>query len=106
MVLGEDFIFRDDIKENTVPIELLTGPFKGTVFRFNNMKVIEEENEAIMQFDFILHETNKKYPEEKLRNNDKFNKHIGIILNTLILESLDKEPDANRKNNSETPSSE
>lgn len=107
MILGEDYTFRDDIKETTVPIEILTGPFKGTVYRYNNMKVIEseEEDKGIIKFDFIIHETNKKYSEEKLRNSDKFHKHIGLILNALILESLDKmDPDANRENNIKTSS--
>lgn len=100
MNIGEDFKFRDDLKEDTVPIELLTGPYKGVVYRYTNVRVLEqEEGTAKMQFDYELHKMGE-HTETSLRKDTKFTVHIGLILNNLILEVVDNE---NRETDSEEP---
>jgi hypothetical protein len=98
MFIGVDYKFRDDLKEDTVPIELLTGPYKGVVYRYTKVAVKEkEDNTAVMQFDYHLHYTGE-LSETTIRRDAKFTHHIGLILNALILETVDNE---NREDHSE-----
>jgi hypothetical protein len=88
MIIGEDYKFRDDLKHDTVPIELLSGPYKGIVLRYTKVTIKEqEENNAIIKFDYDLIDSNK-FKENKLRDDMLFQDHIGLILNDMILESV------------------
>lgn len=89
MILGEDFKFRDDMKADTVPIEFLTDPYKGVILRYTNVGVKElENNTAILQFGYELYEMGD-HTETKLRKDQRFQEHAGLVLNALILETLD-----------------
>lgn len=89
MLLEEDFKFRDDIKADTVPIELLTGPYKGVTLRYVRVAIKEQEdNSAVLQFDYELFEMGD-HTETKLRKDPNFQEHAGLVLNALILETLD-----------------
>lgn len=91
MNIAEDWKFRDDLKEDTVPIELLTGPYKGVTFRYTDVKVVEQEHgTAKMQFNYELYQMGE-HTETSLRKDTKFTTHIGLILNKLILEVVDDE---------------
>lgn len=91
MNIGEDWKFRDDLKEDTVPIELLTGPYKGVTFRYTDVKVVEQElGTAKMQFNYELYQMGD-HTETSLRKDSKFTTQIGLILNKLILEVVDDE---------------
>ena len=93
MIIGEDFKFRDDLKGDTVPMELLTGPYKGVILRYTNVGVKElEDDTAVLQFAYELMEMGD-HTETKLRKDVKFQEHAGLILNALILETLDAEDD-------------
>ena len=100
MILDEDFKFRDDLKADTVPIELLTGPYKGVIYRYTATKL--EENDAKtgakLMFDYDFFETGT-FTEAKLRKDKKFSFHIGLILNSLILEYVNSPDDNDRKAN-------
>ena len=88
MIINIDYKFRDDLKEDTVPIELLTGPYKGVVYRYTQVAIKEQANDsAVMQFDYYLHQTGG-LTETSLRADQKFTTHIGLILNQLILDSV------------------
>ena len=90
MILGEDFKFRDDMKHDTVPIELLTGPYKDIILRYTKVAIKEQENEsARLLFEYEIYKTGV-YSEATLRNDVKFQTHIGLVLNQLILDSLDE----------------
>ena len=89
MILGQDYKFRDDMKYDTVPIELLTGPYKGVILRYTQVAIKEQENEsARMMFDYDLYKTGD-FSELTLRRDVVFTNHIGLVLNSLILESLE-----------------
>jgi len=93
MILGEDYKFRDDLvkeKTETVPIELLTGPFKGVILRYTRVAIQENKNDsASLQFEYDLLKIPGKFSHPGLRKNKLFTKHIGLILNALILEVVD-----------------
>lgn len=91
MIIGEDYKFRDDLKHDTVPIEILSGPYKGIVLRYTKVMIKEQEREnALIKFDYDLIETNK-FKEKKLRQDKLFQEHIGLILNDMILETIESD---------------
>lgn len=97
MILGEQWKFRDDIKADTVPIELLTDPYKGVILRYIKVAIKEQENNsAILQFDYELFEMGN-HTETKLRRDPMFQEHAGLVLNALILESLDAQEAAEKE---------
>jgi len=104
MIVNEDFKFRDDLiksDKDTVPIELLTGNYKGVIIRYTRVAIMEQEDQtARLQFDYDVLNPGK-YTETKLRKDKTYEFHIGLILNALILEATDaKDDDANRENDS------
>lgn len=108
MIVGEDYKFRDDIKESTVPIELLTGPYKGVIVRFVSVGIKEQQNDsAVLSFQYVLHAMGD-FTETQLRVDKRFETHIGTILNCMILEvaDADKEPHEHRKSDSKEPTQE
>jgi hypothetical protein len=101
MILGEDFKFRDDMKEDTVPIEMLTGPYKGVILRYTTVAIQEQENgSAKLKFDYELYETGE-HTMVGLRKDDRFQIHAGLILNAMILESIEAPDNELRKDDPE-----
>lgn len=94
MIINEDFKFRDDLvkeKTDTVPIELLTDPYKGVILQYTKVSIKEQkDNTAILKFDYELKKMGE-HTETSLRKDKKFNNHIGLVLNSLILEVVDNE---------------
>lgn len=92
MIIGKDYLLRDDLYEEdkTLPVEVLTGPYKGAILRFTTVSIKEmDNNEAKMLFDYELIEMGE-HTETSLRKDSKFTQHIGLILNTMILETLEE----------------
>ncbi len=95
MIDKEDWRFRDDLYKpdngDTVPIEVLTGPYKNVIFRYVRIGVSEKENgEAVLRFQYELLDMGS-YTETSLRSDQRFTDHIGIILNHLLLEIAESE---------------
>jgi len=90
MEVNKDYKFRDDLvksKEDTVPIEILIDPYKGVVYRYTAVgaKVLKEDVQAVLQFKYDILDPGI-FSETTLRKDKYFERHIGLILNTLILE--------------------
>ena len=120
MELGTDFKFRDDLfneKEegSTVPIELTLDPFTGVVYRYTTVTFkMGEDSVPRLLYDYEIIKTND-LSMTTLRKNDKFNAALGLILNTLLIDSSEaegmsetgtndtKEPDSERKLHEEGP---
>ena len=99
MLIGKDYLLRDDLYEEdkTLPIQLLTGPYKDVILRYTTVAIKEmEDDQAKMIFDYDLLEMGD-HTETSLRKDVKFTHHIGLVLNTMILETLE-EKDAIREN--------
>lgn len=91
MIIGKDYRLRDDLYEEdkTLPLELLTGPYKGVILRYTTVAIKEmEDNQAKMLFDYELLEMGN-HTETSLRRDVKFTEHAGLVLNTMILETLE-----------------
>jgi hypothetical protein len=107
MIEKGDFRFRDDLvsKEDiqTVPIEILTGPYKNVIYRYVKVSVKEKDDgEAVVQFLYDLLEMGK-FSETTLRNDQRFTNHIGLILNHLVLEAAEAGTNDAGENYSEEP---
>ena len=99
MIIGKDYLLRDDLYEEdkTLPIELLTGPYQGVILRYVKVSIKEmENNQAKMIFDYDLLEMGN-HTETSLRRDVKFTEHAGLVLNAMILETLE-EHNATREN--------
>ena len=97
MIIGEDFEFNDKLKTDTAAIKLLTGPYKNVIYRYTSMSVKENNNDtATMQFDYELFEMGE-HTETSLRKDKRFTEHIGLILNTLIIEAVEYEDKTPKK---------
>ena len=96
MQLGTDFKFRDDLfnqKEagSTVPIELTLDPFAGVVYRYTTVTFkMGEDDIPRLLYDYEILKTND-LSMTTLRKNEKFNTALGLILNTLLIDSSEAE---------------
>jgi hypothetical protein len=93
MLIGKDYLLRDDLYEEdkTLPIQLLTGPYKDVILRYTTVSIKEMENDqAKMLFDYDLLEMGN-HTETSLRKDVKFTQHVGLVLNTMILETLEEQ---------------
>jgi hypothetical protein len=80
-----DDLFRKDVKDDTVPIELITGPYKGVVLRYTVVSIEEKDDEALLNFGYELSETGD-FTETTLRNDKEFVNYISGVLEHLIIE--------------------
>lgn len=88
MVIGEDYKFRDDLKYDTIPIELMSGPYKGIVLRYTKVNIKEQLNDsALIKFDYDIIKADS-FNKSKLKQDLMFQEHIGLILNAMILETV------------------
>jgi len=86
MILGIDFRFSNVYNTDTSAIELLTEAYKGVIFRFTNVGVRENDNStATLRFAYEILSPGK-FKEELLRQDKYFEQHLGLILNTLIID--------------------
>mgnify|MGYP003321357007 CR=1 FL=1 len=106
MIMGKDFKFRDDLKEDTVPIEILLDPYKGIVYRYIKVGVKENDNEtATLKFQYHLYEMGE-HTETKLRKDQQFERTLGLILNTLILDAAEADQNEHREDDTQEPNKE
>ena len=86
MILNIDYRFSNVYNTDTSAIELLTEAFKGVIFRFTNVGVRENEDQtATLRFSYEILSSGK-FKEELLRQDPYFEHHLGLILNSLILD--------------------
>ena len=102
MKIGEDYKFRDDMKNyDTVPIELLIDPWKGVILRYVQVSVKELENDtAKLQFSYDLLDMGD-HTETNLRRSKKFEEFVGLILNHMILEVSEHDGTKSGEDNTE-----
>jgi hypothetical protein len=107
MIENTDFRFRDDLTKTkdgqTVAIEILTKPYEAVIFRYTQVGVKELiDGTAVLQFSYDILET-PTLSELTLRQDKRFEKHLGILLNHLILEAAEAPTNADREDNLEEP---
>ena len=101
MILGIDYRFSNVYNTDTSAIELLTEAYKGVIFRFTNVGVRENQDEtATLRFSYELLSPGK-FKEELLRQDKYFEQHLGLILNSLILDIEELDGAAGKDNTDE-----
>ncbi len=86
MILNIDYRFSNVYNTDTSAIELLTEAYKGIIFRFTNVGVRENLDEtATLRFAYEILSSGK-FKEELLRKDEYFERHLGLILNSLIID--------------------
>lgn len=101
MILGIDYRFSNVYNTDTSAIELLTEAYKGVIFRFTNVGVRENQDEtATLRFSYELLSPGK-FKEELLRQDKYFEQHLGLILNSLILDIAELDGAAGKDNTDE-----
>jgi hypothetical protein len=100
MILGVDYRFSNVYDTDTSAIELLTEAYKSVIFRFTNVGVREnDDGTATLKFAYEILSPGK-FKEDKLREDSYFEQHLGLILNSLILDVAEIDS-ANREGYSE-----
>jgi len=100
MILGTDFRFNNVYNTDTTAIELLTEAYKGVIFRYTKVGVREnDDGTATLRFSYDILSSGK-FKEDKLREDTYFEQHLGLILNTLIVDIAEHDG-ANRESYSE-----
>lgn len=101
MILGIDYRFSNVYNTDTSAIELLTEAYKGIIFRFTNVGVKENEDEtATLRFAYEILSPGK-FKENLLREDVYFQQHLGLILNSLILDIAELDGAAGKDNTDE-----
>jgi hypothetical protein len=109
MIINLDFRFRDDMKHDTVPIEILLDLYKGVVYRYVKVGIKENNDDtAVLKFEYDLYEMGN-HTETSLRKDKLFDKTLGLILNSIIVDVAEIEgqvEDEHRDDNSQEPNEE
>lgn len=85
---GVDFKFVIAESDNAyVHIQILTGEYKDTVFKFGKVGIEEKGDEAYLQFDYDVISS----PIKKVDKQVEFKNYIGDILLNIISSKLDIE---------------
>lgn len=106
MKIAEDFILRDDLingEKDTIPIEIISGPYAGVVYKYAKLTFTEDisETEAKCVFEYSIIKTGKTNKSiAKLKKDKRFQEHISLILNSLLLYCV-RDENEHRKDNSE-----
>jgi len=83
------FVFDEHKKDDIATIKLLEGEYAGVVYAYSKVSVADKENEdgtLNMSFEFMIVDSNG-LEEATFSNNKKFEKTIGDILISMIVES-------------------
>ena len=83
------FVFDGHKKDDVATIKLLKGKYAGVVYAYSKVSVADKENEdgtLYMSFEFVIVDPNG-IKESTFSNNKKFEKTIGDILTSMIIES-------------------
>ena len=88
MIMGIDYAIRGDLGGDTLPVEVLSGPWKGVILTFKTVVIREETEGAKIQWDLEIIESGK-FKTDLLKKDQKFKDHTGFILNAMILSMVD-----------------
>ena len=80
------YVFPSD-NSSSVYIELLTGDFKDTVFKYGKVEFKEKNEEGYLQFDYNVIKSTLMKPK-KLENSEDFKNFIGNLLVEIISNRL------------------
>lgn len=88
MTEDKDYRFIDSAHDNThVSIEILKGDFADIKYYYKELSIIEEDDAAILRYDFVIINGNELYEsDEELRNDEDFKIVMNKILHKILTE--------------------
>lgn len=91
MIEGIDYKYIFPAKDDSsVHIQLLTGPYMDTIFKYGKVKIEEKEGKGYLVFGYEVIKTTVSKPK-KLEKNEDFKNHIGKLLTEIISGNLEQE---------------
>ena len=104
MIEGVDYQYIYPAKDpSAVHVELLGGPYKGTIFQYGKVKFEEKDENVYLLFGYDVIESTVSKPK-KLEKDSDFKNHIGDLLVEIMSGNLEQdiiEEDASGTINSE-----
>ena len=91
---GEDFLFFDSDDKTVTGIHLIKGKYKGILYHYHKVRVVEEGEFARLQFGFTVIDPAGHDPDE-LTNDEEFSTIMGDILQTILLAKIEDEKNRN-----------
>lgn len=88
MIENKDYRFIDSAHDNThVSIELLRGDFAGVKYHYTTLSINEENDVAVLQYNFVIENANELYENiEELNNDEDFRIVMNKILHKILIE--------------------
>jgi len=88
MTEDKDYRFIDSTHDSThVSIEILKGDFAGIKYYYKELSISEEDDAAILRYDFVIINGNELYESvEELRNDEDFKIVMNKILHKILTE--------------------
>lgn len=91
MIEGIDYKYIYPAKDDqSVHIQLLTGPYTDTVFKYGKVRFEEKDGDGYLLFDYNVIKSTVSKPK-KLEKNEDFKNTIGNMLVEIISTNLEQE---------------
>ena len=91
MIEGVDYCFIYPKKDKTIAyIKLLEGPYKGTVYKYGKVKILEQDDGPHLHFAFDVLES-PQTKAKKLMMDVNFIKYAGDMLVELMGDNIDED---------------
>ncbi len=88
MIEDKDYRFIDSAHDSThVSIEILRGDFAGVKYHYTSLSINEENDVAVLQYNFIVENGNELYENiEELHTDEDFKNLMNKILHKILTE--------------------
>lgn len=90
-----EFIINEDEDATTVPIRILTGQFKDTVYTYGRVGFRQLEDEQVA-LEFMYNVIESPWPKIELERHDEFRNQLGDILVSIIEGNIERGLDETR----------
>ena len=80
--MSKEYSIVESTESDKFAIQIETGEFAGVQYNYGTVRVVEDEqnDQAVLQFNFVIEKTNDKYEIKDLEYNEEFQKRVGDIL--------------------------
>lgn len=88
---GLDFGYVDFKNSDITGIQILIGEYKDVVFHYGSAKIVEEEDQARLQYSYtIVHPG--KHDIDDLNDDELFHTIMSDLLNQILMDRISDEP--------------
>ena len=99
-----DYVFLEpDKRDPTIPLKILTGPYKDVTLCFGTVRLVEDEYRDIATLRFTYKVLSPEAKVKSLNKDPVFKEYIGRVLNNVILEATNESGESNSEIFDEEP---